>query len=123
MFKFKVGDLVSLKSLRGKVGGEKSFKIMLAEEGQYYNWYKLDCGFNYREEQLELVHRKPIEIVPFYRVEDVEFDTIDEAKKHLKKVQLFELLGKDLDDETKGILENLLDPIIQNSNEIVNILK
>lgn len=116
-YKFGVGDVVTV------VGYFDELKVVSRESGNCYNWYTLSDGVPYREEQLIIVARASTTIETIYRVDGLEFETLEEAVRHKQKVQLFNILSVGLSDEDTDGLLFLLDTILDNANKLKEILK
>lgn len=116
-FKFKIGDAVYFKE-----NPKESLTVISRSNGRHKIWYTLSDGVPYSQDQLVASEDK-LKVEVFYRVDGMEFDTLEEAREHRKRVQLFYLLNEGLDEDVGFVLlEHLLDPILNNAEKIKEIL-
>ena len=114
--KFKVGDTVRIKDS----SDVRTIKHCYGDVTHSY-WYALDNGYCYYESSLKMVDDVSA-IQTIYRVDGLDFDTIEEAIKHEQKILLFKLLENTMEDNIDLLLP-IVDAIVDNASKVKEILK
>lgn len=116
--KLHLGDKVRVERYRG--GKYDKTYTIVDHYSTGFNYFQLNDGCWYPIRELDLVQAISDEIQIFYRVDGLEFNSLQEAKKHRQKVRLFKLL-----ESTEGgdALLPVVDTFVDNASKIMDILK